>query len=358
MSRQLRRPCRRCKWLVRTVMAVRAIRRDNLALLTSYGMQTWDILTALASLHDLYREVFVPASSCEEFEHTAAYLADQFRLKPSLTRYVPVWFDKNKISSREALFLRDEAMVGAADRIVPVSVKKNGNMATLLRRYPEKEYIDAFLMEYLPSKQIITYTINEHEISKDIRSLGETCLFHWTRTVDSAWPDETLLDYYRAVIYRDRYPRTAYDSLLHILERKKIFATSRNMPDKFPAVSFTGLRPENLLPLMRWRSRYRQMSFEPYGIGIDRQYAIDKGVVPVIYYDKKDRAAIAAEDRWRSQSQGEITDWRREKEYRFAGDFDLSEIPLEKLLAVCRFPDEAAVMRSVTGIKTISFVRE
>ena len=358
LSRQPRRPCRRRKWLIRTVMAFKAIARERRLLLTSHGLQTWDMLTALASFHGLRRKVFIPAPSRQEFERTAAYLAEQFSLKPSLTEYAPVWFDPDKKTKREALAARDERIVAEADLLVPVAIRTGGNMANLLERFAGKPRSGAYRTAYVKREEPLAYEIAESDISDGIKALGDKYLFHWTRAFDTAWPDETLLDFYRAVLCRDRYPRTACDSLLHIIGGRKLYASRRHRPGHIPAVSFTALKPEKLPPLMRWRPRYRQMAFEPYGIGIDRRYALEAGVRPVVYYEKKDRASVAAEDIWRSQSKGEITDWRREEEYRCRGDFDLSSVPPDKLTAVCRFPREAAKVQVLTGIKTLSFVKE
>jgi len=358
LSRQPLRPCRRNKWLARTVMAFKSLARGDLRLLTSHGMQTWDILTALASLHNVSRKIYIPASSHAEFMRTAACLTEQFVLERSLTAFVPVIFDADKISKREALVLRDERIIGDADRLIPVSIKSGGNMETLLNRFNHKNCIRSFQTDYRKQENSLAYVITENELTDEIKSLGDSYLFHWTRTFNTAWPDEKLLDYYRAVLTCDRYPRTAFDSLRRILSRNKICATSKNMPGNRATVSFTGLPPEALTPLVRWRARYQQMSFEPYGIGIDKKCALDTGIRPVIYYDKKDNARIENENRWLTQSHGEITDWRREKEYRIKGDFDLTEIPREYLRAVCRFPGEAHEIQACTGIKTISFVKE
>ena len=357
LSRQPLRPCRRNKWLVRTVMAFKALARDRLQVLTSHGMQTWDILTALASLHNVPRKIYIPASSQGEFMRKADSLTEQFILEPSLTTFVPVLFDSDIISKKEALILRDERIVGEADLLLPVSIKSGGNMETLLNRFNHKDCSRTFQTEYRKREESLAYEIKTEELSDEIKSLNPSYFFHWTRTFNTAWPDEKLLDFYRAVLTRDTYPRKAFDSLRHILSRNRICATSDNMPNNRATVSFTGLTPKEFLPLMRWRARYCQMSFEPYGIGVDKEFALDTGIRPVIYYDKNDSGRIENENRWLTQSHGEITDWRQEKEYRCEGDFDLNDIPCEKLIAVCRFPVEAHEIQTLTGIRTIPFVR-
>jgi hypothetical protein len=54
---------------------------------------------------------------------------------------------------------------------------------------------------------------------------------------------------------------------------------------------------------------------------------------------------------WLTQSRGRITDWTREDEYRCRGDLDLSAVPKESLLLICRCVDEAEELEHATGIR-------
>ena len=99
------------------------------------------------------------------------------------------------------------------------------------------------------------------------------------------------------------------------------------------------------------------MSFEPYGIGIERDTALSAGIRQVYYYTALDRDSPQNE-RWLRQSAGEKSDWRREKEYRIRGDFDLSRIARDKLLLFCRYRSEVAQIEGATGIRTVSFLSE
>ena len=108
-----------------------------------------------------------------------------------------------------------------------------------------------------------------------------------------------------------------------------------------------------ILPLMKWRSRYRQMSFEPYGIGIEKTTAIQLGIVPVHYYRKKEYPKDKPP--WQLQSQGMKTDWKQEAEYRYPGDFNLSDIEPKKVAYFCHTRDEADFIEKSFGIRSYAF---
>jgi NADH:ubiquinone oxidoreductase subunit D len=97
------------------------------------------------------------------------------------------------------------------------------------------------------------------------------------------------------------------------------------------------------------------MSFEPYGVGIEREYASELGIQSVQYYsrdsDRPDGFPV-----WLTQSSGVKTDWRQEREYRYKGDFDFSVVPKDKLICFTRTRDQAAQLQNALGIRTIGFM--
>jgi hypothetical protein len=100
------------------------------------------------------------------------------------------------------------------------------------------------------------------------------------------------------------------------------------------------------------------MSMEPYGIGIDKQYALQSGILtPVRYFNRYPSRGNGVEEgaAWQFQSYGIKSDWRAEKEYRCRGDIDLSALPKEKLLCICFRADEAAEIESMSGVRAVSF---
>jgi hypothetical protein len=127
------------------------------------------------------------------------------------------------------------------------------------------------------------------------------------------------------------------------------------MPGNIPTVSFSGISPLEFAGLMRWRARYREMSFEPYGIGIEREFALRHGIKPVMYYEKECPLSPQGCDFWLTQSRGMKTDWRNEDEYRFRGDFSLAHVSHDKIVCFCFETKQARTIKRQYGIKAIAF---
>ncbi len=352
LSRQALRPDGRAAWVRKSVAAVEWLKRNDCTLLASCGMQTWELVLACASLTAAPRVVFLPASSPGEYRKQREMLIRQFALEESLTRFEPLI--RPDCDHAEMAHLRDEAIVGAANLLLPISLRSGGNMRHLLQGCDDR-IVGTFRTEYEGRDSPLAYKWGADQLNPDIAEAGEEYLIHWTRGSNSAWPDETLIDYYRAVINSDTYPRTAFATLTHIVEGGRIIASSGHMPANTPTISLSGLSPHEVIPLMKWRARYRHMSFEPYGIGIRKEYALAVGIRAVQYYDRS-APRPAGLPVWLTQSKGEITDWRAEREYRHHGDIDLRAIPRAQLLAITLTAVEADELQKKTGLRAVSFL--
>ena len=110
-----------------------------------------------------------------------------------------------------------------------------------------------------------------------------------------------------------------------------------------------------MIPLMRYRARYQQMSFEPYGIGIKRNIAEQLGIIPVTYYDRSGKFCHSEDPPWCYQSHGTQAAWTVEDEYRCEGHLDLSRIDKSDLIVFTRFETEAEMIRQKFGYHTVSF---
>lgn len=356
LSRQSLRPNSRTDWIQNTVRAVKWICDHNLVLITSIGMQTWELLTALAVEFNLEQEVHIPSFDERAFLQSKKWIIEQFSPDENRIRFIPV-FPTNGDKKKDMPIHRDRATVDTADIVIPISVRPKGNMEQLVNEavVADKTVVSTFSTTYRSRTDKLKYEIVNHSLNPELDKIDSKYLIHWTRSSNGAWPDECQIDYWRAVIYSEEYPRGGFDTLKHILTTESIIASSRHMPNKIASVSFSGLSPSKALKLMRWRARYREMSFEPYGIGIDRDYALKYGVAAVLYSNSGIQKQHDV-DMWRRQSRGRKTDWSSEEEYRYRDDINLSKIPTDKLLAFCYRPDEADSLKSTNGIRIISIL--
>lgn len=356
LSRQALHPCGKTAWVKSSVAAVKWLKERDFALCSSMGMPTWELITALGSIFDLELELFLPASDDDDFERKVTATSTQFNLNEATTRFWPVFDSDNMHNIRRT---RDRLITQCADSIIPVSVRPDGHMNSLIKEWEKagKTIVRDFITGYTSRDVPLAYTIARENINPEIVQLNDSYLIHWTRASNSAWPTETLLDYYTAIIESDRYPRSAFDTLNNILTTRRIKASSRKMPRRIATVSFSNCLPVEVAKLMTWRARYRMMSFEPYGIGIEKQTALAMNIMPVIYHDRK-RDAIPDEQRWLSQSRGKKADWTTEDEYRHRGDFNLSSVDNDKLIVICRTERQARTISARTGLRAIAFTNE
>lgn len=358
LSQQPLRPCGADAWVKQTRNAIMWVKANSLTLRSSVGMQTWELVTALASSEKIPLALVIPAPTEQEYWQTRGEVVRQFALDETMVTFRGLRpdegeeYDKHKFMQE-----RDRLVVRNADVLAPLSIRPGGLMSRLLDggRSEGKPIIGSWKVAYEFRDEPLGYSIDKTELTEEIRRCGDEYLVHWTRGFSGRWPTERAIDYYLAVVRSQSYPRSGYDSLRHIVRRRKIAASSRNMPDHTPTVCFSALPPSELTPLIRWRARHRQMSFEPYGIGLEREYALSLGLAPVRYYiGDKDRPPDAPV--WLTQSTGVITDWRQEKEYRCRGDLDFYDAPKDKLICYCRTREEARRLQEVTGIRTVAFM--
>ncbi|HWR82001.1 MAG TPA: hypothetical protein VN285_01720 [Candidatus Deferrimicrobium sp.] len=358
LSRQAMRPTGKSAWVSQTQAAIEWLNREGYTINTSLGMQTWELLTALSSIVGAKQTLLIPAESQPEFEQTVFFATDQFDLRADLVRFVPVFGNQSDGGNEELLRKRDKMAIERADLVVPVSVRPGGRMASWLERLRrfDRPINEQYRVEYERRREPLAYRIDSESLNTDLKLLEGRFLIHWTRGTQSAWPTEKLIDYYSAVVRSDDYPRDGFRTLLNILTTGLIVATPKHKPAGIPTVSFSSLSPAEVVPLMRWRARDRQMSFEPYGIGIDFGLAASLGIKPVLYYDRSSGPVPRHTEPWLCQSRGRKTDWRAENEYRHLGNVDLLRIPVNKMTAVCLTQSEAATIRRVAGIHAESLM--
>jgi len=337
LSRQSMRPSGITPWIKNTFEALRWIKENNYTLVLSTGMQTWEMTTAVASDLNINQIIYVPCEDEQNYSNQKETIIEEFELDINKTEFIPV-ISEHGINH---LHLRDELVLNNADVLIPVSIRTGGFMKSYLEaNIRKKTIIDKFEIKYQKRSEPLKYNISKNKINPLLNEIGKTYLTHWTRTANYNWPDETKSTYWRDIVSSNEYPRGAVNTLCHILSTGIIVSSMRHMPLNAKTVSFTDLPALKALSLMKWRARYREMSFEPYGIAIEKKWGIENGIKAVKYYDPSFNKMLIKSERWYSQSKGEKTDWRNEQEYRYKNDFQLSQVPKDKLLVFCYKPEE------------------
>lgn len=366
LSRQPLRPDGTTTWVQQAATAVAWLKENGYGLSSSTGMQTWEMLTALASINKVPLKLYLPLGPADYPEVLFRSVAKQFALNQKLVETVPVRLPDSDNDTAEAktslMQHRDRMLVSEADLVLPVSLRQSGNMMSLLEEADEagKQVLRRFMVPYSKRPTPLDMELNG-ELNPKLLAMEDDYLIHWTRSTNRSWPDERLLDYYTAILNSHVYPRSGFETLKRIVDTGKILASARNMPGGIATVSFSALPPRDVIPLMKYRARYRQMSFEPYGIGLRKDIGLKAGIMPVQYYDAVNKPEISSDSRWLWQSHGRITDWRAEKEYRYRSDFAIteqlrSERDTSAMILFCRTSQEAKLLRCRYSCEVISFL--
>ena len=357
LSRQALRPCRSCEWVCLAEEAVKWLGLQGFGLVTSIGLQTWELLLTLAVEYRVPTTVVLPAGGAG-FSVLAAWTTGQFDLADREVELVPLEDSGFGERGRPPAERRDAEVSVRADLLLPVSVRSGGGMDDLIYQaeISGRPVDRRFAVPYGNGGTTVAYELDRSMLSDSVRRIGREYLTHWTRASNGPWPTERSVDYYRDLLRADRYPRGALATLLNIAGSGRVVASRRHMPRETPAVCFSGLSPAEVAPLVRWRARYRCMSFEPYGIGIERGYAESIGIRPVVYCEKGASGGDTDTPFWLRQSAGSVGDWRREDEYRHREDLILADVPKDKLICFCRYRAEVPLIQKRTGIRTVPFL--
>ncbi len=332
-------------------------------------------------------------SSAEEL---IQWLESKAKLQPSQSTlenvaYVsPRWSadtsgQRRDVDSNGPRPLKDTALVLVAERIVALSCRAGGHIEQLLERHLQDATREAsvllaavteaetssisrslvahgavpWLLGAEPTRTSTRATspdgqrADSRESTNSCRADGplqgpDEWLCHWTRPRCGPWieqPEEEFLD--ELILGCQTADRSAYAALLRITERRQIMASAaaRNASK---TVSFTAV------PLGEFRNRriYRKhklrFDFEPWGIAV-RKSALEKsGCRPVTYVDRDRYDEVSAEDRCFQQLRfdaGNRIDWSQEREWRYAGDLDLSQFSAADVVAFVDTCDEATALR-------------
>lgn len=342
-SRQHLRPTGNDPWVEETVRAIDSLDKDNDTLLTSVGQNSWELTLFLAVKYGIKRVVYLPLTLDGDPHQITEYHREQYRLDAEQTDYRFIDAATGHRGRLNYMKQRDLIILEKAGRLIPVAVQPGGNMDEYLNatRNTGKEIDRRFATDYRRERPPVKTEYPLFGFDGDADTALRNHLVHWTRAANGPWPQETRFEYYDSILNSaDRYSHEVLLTLINILKSKTIYASSRHMPRDVRAVSFSALRPSRAVSLMRWRARYREMTFEPYGIAIDIDYARSLGIREVIYGYKAKSRHLAAAERPFFQSNGRDNNWPREREYRHLNDLGLDSIPRDKIKVIVRRPEE------------------
>ncbi|MBI5490866.1 MAG: hypothetical protein HY905_26265 [Deltaproteobacteria bacterium] len=171
---------------------------------------------------------------------------------------------------------------------------------------------------------------------------------HFTRTCPLEFPGESRWEFARTLAAsRDPLFHRGLRVLERILDERVIRASGRLIRGGRPVVSFTAAAPADVAALARWARHLGRWTFEPYGVGLRREAAERRGLLPVLYGPAERYAAITPQERWRYQAAATGgVDWTAEREWRARGDVELGSWAGDEGIVVVADQEEARRIRS------------
>jgi hypothetical protein len=357
-SRQSKIPCGDDSWIAGSLEAVNYACSNDQILITSTGMNTWELICWAAGGYSGYQIIALPLPKNGDIKRIVADIEANFGLNEDNTGWL--FFDSmpKAKSVKSNWQLRDRIVIEFADIIIPISIRQGGNLSGLIKSQVEngtKALDSRFQVAYAGHK--MKHPKMPETASANFQHLPWDYITHWTRTFHGHFPGQTSGDFYdRLVKSKDSYPNNALSALKNILLEKKIRSSSTNLRQGISAVAFSSLRPGEVVSLMRWRKRYVRWNFEPFGIAISRQAALARGIQPVIYGDPALYDRLSDKDKPYFQSHGIAGgNWREEKEWRHIGDLDFASIHHSDIKIIVGKPEDIERVACLTESEVISF---
>jgi len=350
-SRQSKRPCNKDRWLKATIQAVSTMVENNHIVLTSLGMNTWEILIHLVNVLGGRQLIILPEQSGVCNKNIVDSIIADFKLRSAKASFL--FFEPKVTGIRGGKYYfsqRDRLAVEHANLIVPITVRPKGNIENLVAESAllGKDILHDFEIDYTKPVDSIKYSFKDTTINPALTDEHWQYITHWTRSSHLPYPAETRFDYYDAIINSESYPHSAFDTLVRIVTEGVIRGSSRFTRGGHSVVSFTSLGPFEATKLMRWRRRYVTYTFEPYGVAIESECAREIGVRDVIYGDTTLYGMLPDADKPFYQNKGsDKADWLPECELRYRGNLDLSIIPQNKIKLItytCREAERIAAL--------------
>lgn len=350
-SRQSKRPLGSDGWTVNTLRAVRYAAGKGYVILSGTGISTYEFVNYAAARFGCPLIITLPSS--DNPSRLMSEIITDFKLNPDKTGFY--FIDRAKMTGKSGWLDRDESILSSADMLIPVSIRENGNLDRMISNSGKvKTIMDNFKMQYVERTRVLKEDYSRLKVADWARDEKWNYIAHWCRTSNNPWPGETRYEYYHAIARSTgRYPRSAFDTLCRILSEKRLRASPRHLHKGMEAVAFSGLKPTDVVALMRWRPRFVNMNFEPYAIAVERDYAEEIGIRRVLYGSPEMFKILPDKDKPYFHSLGEKTEWAVEREYRCCHDLALADISPDKIVTITKTESEIEVLKKYTDSKIL-----
>ena len=279
--------------------------------------------------------------------------------------------------------------MAAADRVLALQVRSNGNLHQLLRaRLTDPAWPTASvwlaLGESLVSADVATELQSlgavgwwlfvadasgirpqkSAEKHSDARRIdheefpwpGGDYLVHWTRRRDGPWPDQSETDFIDDLLLsRESTSHSAFAALSRIVQQQRLIASTAGIRGETGVVSFSGIALSELAKRRTFRAHRGRWDCDDFGLCIRRDWLQARGAKPVIYGDDASWTTLSDSDRpffqlrtTRARRGAKVIDWSQEAEWRVSHDLDLSEASRDDVVLFVPSAEEARQLAAIS----------
>lgn len=191
-------------------------------------------------------------------------------------------------------------------------------------------------------------TTSEHDEWFD-----EPYLVHWTRSADRPFGDYSDDEWLRAQLFGPaECDWSELGGLRRILRQQRLIGSRRGIPGGQRVVCFADWSLSVWRRARKFQTHRGRWDAEPYGLCFRLEFLVGLGACRVEYASAAMVAGRPADQRWTYQPERtgrrQQLDWRREREWRVAGDVDLSRAGDDDVRVVVASPEDIPGVRPVS----------
>jgi hypothetical protein len=363
------------RWLTLTkLMAYSAIER-GFGIASSYGQLTYCVTSLLAKASPTLVVCDEPLPFMQPRERLQRFLTEYGGLFDMETTLFLSPFPPGRGPQRALRYRERDHLVGALASLVLVGeVSDHGNMRSVLDIVIKRGIPVEYANDHLPhetegpldinsgkgfhiDREPLKCTSGSNRRSSLKPSSGEATiynesldpnshLFHYTRACPGPWPGQSWAEYCESLV--ENLPgasHTGFDSLVRILQEKRIRGSRKLIRGAGEVVCFTECGPQEIEKLIEWRKGLLRWSFEPYGLAFARESLFKLGARPTIYAIEAAFDDLSDDLKHLFQFQrSDGEQWAAEKEWRIKGDLCLADLDDRDIVVIVPTLREAEII--------------
>ena len=364
------------RWLKLTkLMAYSAIER-GLSIASSYGQLTYCITSLLAKGSPTLVVCDGPLPFMQPQQRLQRFLTEYGDLFDTRTTLFLSPFPPGHVPQRVFRYRERDHLIGALASLVLVGeVSDHGNMRSVLDIVIKRGVPVEYANDRLPcrtdgaldidskkgihlERQSLTGRSGSNRRSSSKPSVRKTAiysgspdqnshLFHYTRSCPGPWPGQSWGEYCESLV--KNHPgasHTGFDSLVRILQEKRIRGSRKLIRGAGAVVCFSECGPQEIEKLIEWRKGLLRWNFEPYGLAFAREALFKLGARPTIYGIGEAFEDLSDELKHLFQFQRSCgKQWAAEKEWRIKGDLRFADLDDRDIVVIVPTSREAEMVR-------------